>query len=269
MALPEYEVYAIKYAERTGTRGTVFVHGDPHDAPLGMDYFVWVIRSAERTVVLDVGFGKAEGERRGRTFLRCPTEGLGMLGVDAGAVEDVIISHMHYDHAGNLDLFPNARFHIQDDEMSYVTGRAMTHKALRGSFVLSDVQQMVAALYGDRVTFHDGDEDLFPGISLHHIPGHTRGMQSVRVLTARGWVVLASDAAHYYECLTDGRPFQTHENMYLMLEGYRRLRQLAPDDAHIVPGHDPEVLARYPAPEAAMDGIAAALHVAPKPNVIP
>ena len=89
------------------------------------------------------------------------------------------------------------------------------------------------------------------------------GMQSVRVHTARGWVVLASDAAHYYECLTDGRPFQTHENMYLMLEGYRRLRQLAEDDAHIVPGHDPEVLARYPAPDAAMDGIVAALHLAP------
>jgi len=264
MALPEYEIFAVKYAERTGTRGTIFVHGDPHDAPLGMDYFVWVIRSAERTVVLDVGFGKAEGERRGRTFLRCPTEGLAMLGVDPGAIEDVIISHMHYDHAGNLDLFANARFHIQDDEMAYVTGRAMTHKALRGSFVLADVQQMVAALYGDRVVFHDGDEDLFPGISLHHIPGHTRGMQSVRVHTARGWVVLASDAAHYYECLTDGRPFQTHENMYLMLEGYRRLRQLASDDAHIVPGHDPEVLARYPTPQAAMEGIVAALHLAPR-----
>jgi len=263
MALPEYEIFAVKYAERTGTRGTVFVHGDPHDAPLGMDYFVWVMRSAERTVVLDVGFGKAEGERRGRTFLRCPTEGLAMLGVDAEAIDDVIISHMHYDHAGNLELFPNARFHIQDAEMSYVTGRAMTHKALRGSFVLADVQQMVAALYGDRVVFHDGDEDLFPGISLHHIPGHTRGMQSVRVHTARGWVVLASDAAHYYECLTDGRPFQTHENMYLMLEGYRRLRQLAPDDAHIVPGHDPEVLKRYPAPEPEMQGIVAALHQPP------
>ena len=264
MALPEYEIFAVKYAERTGTRGTIFVHGDPHDAPLGMDYFVWVMRSAERTVVLDVGFGKAEGERRGRTFLRCPTEGLAMLGIDAGAIDDVIISHMHYDHAGNLELFPNARFHIQDDEMAYVTGRAMTHKALRGSFVLADVQQMVAALYGDRVVFHDGDEDLFPGISLHHIPGHTRGMQSVRVHTARGWVVLASDAAHYYECLTDGRPFQTHENMYLMLEGYRRLRQLAEDDAHIVPGHDPDVLARYPAPDTAMEGIVAALHLAPK-----
>ena len=125
MSEPIYEVFAIKYGDRVGSRGTIFVHGDPHDAPLAMDYFVWALRSAERTIVVDVGYGQAEGERRGRSFLRCPTEGLRLLGIDAAAVEDVIITHMHYDHAGNLELFPNARFHIQDEEMGFVTGRIL------------------------------------------------------------------------------------------------------------------------------------------------
>lgn len=263
MPTPEYEVYAIKYGDRMGKRGQIFIGGDPHDAPLAMDYFVWAVRSAERTVVLDIGFNKEEGERRGRNFLRCPTEGLKLVDIDAAQVADVVISHMHYDHVGNLDKFPNATFHIQDEEMAYVTGRPMTHKPLRHSFVLSEVQAMLAAVYGDRVQFHDGDEELFPGISLHHIPGHTRGLQSMRVNTARGPVMLASDAAHYYESLTDQRPFMTHENIYLMLEGYRRLQQLAPDIAHIVPGHDPLVLERYQAPEPALQGIVAALHEAP------
>ena len=263
MTAPEYEVYAIKYGDRVGQRGHIFIGGDPHDAPLAMDYFIWVMRSAERTVVLDIGFNQEEGERRGRNFLRCPTEGLQLLGIDAATVADVVISHMHYDHVGNLDKFPNATFHIQDAEMAFVTGRPMTHKVLRHSFVLSEVQQMLAAVYGDRVQFHDGDEDLFPGISLHHIPGHTRGLQSVRVNTARGQVMLASDAAHYYEGLSDSRPFMTHENVYLMLEGYRRLKQLAPSDAHIMPGHDPLVLERYPAPAPELEGIVAVLHAPP------
>ena len=264
MALPEYEIFAIKYAERVGTRGKIFVHGDPHDAPLAMDYFVWVIRNNERTVIVDVGYGQAEGERRGRTFLRCPTDGMRLVGADPDTVGDVVITHMHYDHAGNLALFPKANFHIQDEEMAFVTGRSMTHKALRHSFVLDDVVQMVTMLYGDRVVFHDGDEELYPGIELYHIPGHTRGLQAVRVHTKRGWVVLASDVAHYYESIDRGTPFLTHVDMFQMLEGFQRLKTLVPDPTHIVPGHDPLVLQRYPAPKPELEGIVAQLDVAPK-----
>ena len=263
MTVPEYEVFAIKYGDRVGSRGTIFVHGDPHDAPLGMDYFVWALRSPERTIVVDVGFGRAEGEARGRNYLRCPADGLRLIGIEAAEVEDVIITHMHYDHAGNLDLFPKARFHIQDAEVDFVTGRAMTHPALRHAFVLDDVLELIRMIYGERVEFHAGDEDMAPGISLHHIPGHTRGMQSVKVMTERGWVVLASDAAHYYESLEHGTPFLTHEDMFGMLEGYRRLRALAPSEQHIVPGHDPLVMARYPAPVPELEGIVVRLDVAP------
>lgn len=257
MSDPEYEIYAIKYAERTGTRGTTFVGGDPHDAPLAMDYFVWALKSPKHTIVVDVGFGQAEGERRGRTFLRCPTEGLGLIGIDAASVEDVVITHMHYDHAGNLELFPKARFHVQDSELAYVTGRAMTHRSLRHSFVLTDVLQMVSLVYADRVQFHDGVTQIAPGIVAHPVPGHSRGLQSLAVNTARGTVVVASDAAHYYESFVDEIPFSTHEDMFKMLEGYRKIRRLAPSDDHFIPDHDPEVLECYPAPSPELEGIVA------------
>lgn len=260
---PEYEIYAIKYAERMGTRGTTFMDGDPHDAPLAMDYFVWAIRSPERTIVVDVGMNRAEGERRKRTFLRCPTDGLRLIGIDPDSVQDVVISHMHYDHAGNLELFPNARFHIQDNELAYVTGRAMTHRRLRHSFCLPDVIQMVSLVYGDRVVFHDGDELLCPGIMLHAMPGHARGLQSLAVNTARGTVMVASDAAHYYEGFLDEQLFMTHENLFDMVESYRKLRRLASSDEHIIPGHDPLVLTRYPAVNAQLEGIVARVDVAP------
>jgi len=263
MPTPTYEVYAVKYGERMGTRGAVFMQGDPHDAPLAMDYFVWAIRNAERTIVVDVGYGREEGERRGRTFLRCPTEGLRLIGIDPAEVEDVIITHMHYDHAGNLELFPKARFHIQDEEMAFVTGRAMTHERIRHSFRVDDVVEMIRMIYGDRVIFHAGEDEIAPGITVHHISGHAHGLQSVLVETARGKVLLASDAAHYYESFEKSLAFMTHVDLLKMLEGYRTLRKLAPSDAHIVPGHDPEVLHRYPPPSPDLAGIAVRLDVAP------
>jgi glyoxylase-like metal-dependent hydrolase (beta-lactamase superfamily II) len=125
------------------------------------------------------------------------------------------------------------------------------------------VLEMVRLTYGDRVMFHAGDDEIASGVSVHRIPGHTRGQQSVRVWSDRGWVVLASDAAHYYENIEQETPFATLENMFLMLEGFRKLQVLAPTSAHIVPGHDPAVMERYPAPSSELEGIVARLDVAP------
>ena len=81
-----YEVYAVRYATMANrTRRENFIGFDPHDAaPMPIDYYVWVIRNAARTVVVDTGFDQAEGERRGRLITRLPRDGLAMLGVEAG-----------------------------------------------------------------------------------------------------------------------------------------------------------------------------------------
>ena len=90
-----------------------------------------------------------------------------------------------------------------------------------------------------------------------------RGQQSLTVDIGRDSVVVASDAAHYYESFEMELVFTTHEDVFKMLEGYRKLRRLAPDDSHIIPGHDPLVLARYPAPRPELEGIVARVDVVP------
>jgi glyoxylase-like metal-dependent hydrolase (beta-lactamase superfamily II) len=251
-----YEIYAIKYGERVGTRGDIFIGGDPHDAPLAMDYFVWAIRNADRTIVVDTGYAKDEGERRGRTYLQSPADGLRGIGIDPDSVRDVIISHMHYDHAGNLGMFPNARFHIQSTEVSFATGRGITFGVLAHSFALDDMLSVVRATFADRVQYYHGDGVIAPGVRVHFIGGHAPGLQAVSVQTARGRVLLAADVAHYYESFQSERPFKTHVHMPGMLEGFRKLREIAPSDAHIIPGHDPDVLNRYPAAVSGSEGMA-------------
>ena len=118
-----YEVYALKYAHHARRASENFIGGDPHDGPMPLDYFVWLIRGNGREIVVDTGFSAAMAAKRGRNHLRCPTEGLRLLGTDSKTVRDVVITHLHYDHVGNFDLFPEATLHLQDLEMRYVTGR--------------------------------------------------------------------------------------------------------------------------------------------------
>ncbi|HYL19245.1 MAG TPA: N-acyl homoserine lactonase family protein, partial [Burkholderiales bacterium] len=199
MSTPEpYELYAIRYGYHNRPASANFIGGDPHDGPMPLDYFIWAIVGNGRTFVLDTGFDAEVAKRRQRDLTRSPAEGLKTIGIDPNKVEDVIISHMHYDHCGNVDLFPRARYHVQDKEMHYCTGRCMCHATMRYPFDAEDVVAMVRRLHEGHVCFHDGTDELAPGLTVHHIGGHTMGLQVVRAWTRRGWGVLASDASHLY-----------------------------------------------------------------------
>ena len=184
--------------------------------------------------------------RRNRRLLRTAAEALATIGVDARAVTDVILTHAHYDHAGGLDHFPIARFHVQEREMAFATGRPMTEPGQSHGFTADHVAALVHHVHAGRVVFHDGDEEVAPGLSLHLLGGHTDGMQVVRVETGSGAVVLASDSTHYYENFETGRPFPIVYDVDAMVDGWATLRRLASDDDAIVPGHDPLVLRALP-----------------------
>ena len=252
-----WELYAIRYAHHVRLAHENFLGplpADIHDGPMPLDYFIWAIRSGSRVFVLDTGFDQAMAEKRGRQFLHCPGDGLKAIGIDPAKVEDVILSHMHYDHCGNHDLFPNARFHVQDREMQFSTGRWMCDERARFPFEAEDVCAMVRRLYGGRVVFHDGDQEIAPGLSLHHVGGHSMGLQMVRAKTRRGWVVLAADAAHLYALLDRDIPYPVLYKEPEVLEGYRTAVRLADSTDHIIPGHDPLVLERYSAVSPELDG---------------
>jgi len=263
MAEQEYELYAIRYATREARRSDHFIGGDPHDGPMPMDYFMWVAKGGGRTFIIDTGFNAEVSNKRKRTFLRCPVETLSAFDIDVNAVEDVILTHLHYDHAGNFDRFPQARFHLQEREMAYATGRYMRYPRLSHSFEVEDICGLVRLNYARRVMFYNGDAELAPGLTVHAAGGHSAGLQFVRVRTRRGFVVLASDVSHFYENMASERPFTTALHIGEMLEGFEKLLALAPDESHIVPGHDPLVMKLYPAPNPALEGIAVRLDVPP------
>ena len=259
-----HEIFAVRYAHHDRKSPENFLFGDPHDILQPLAYFVWVIKGAHGTFVVDTGFDEAMAKKRGRTIVKPIADGLRSIGIAPDAVEDVIITHLHYDHCGNHDAFPKARFHLQDTEIAYATGRYMCHETMRIPFEVDDVVAMVKKVFAGRVVFHDGTEQLAPGITLHKIGGHSKGLQCVRVKTKRGHVVLASDATHLYGHIYAGRVFPVTFCVGDVLEGYSTIRRLADSDDHIIPGHDPAVVQKYPAAAPGLDQLVVRLDVAPR-----
>ena len=258
-----HQVYAIRYAHHDRPSSENFLRGDLHDVIEPLAYFVWAIKGPHGTFILDTGFDPAMAAKRGRIIVKPVADGLKAIGIDPEQVTDVVISHLHYDHCGNHDVFPRARYHLQDIEMAYATGRCMCHAEMRIPFEADDVVAMVRKVFDGRVQFHDGDDEIAPGITVHHIGGHSKGLQSVRVQTARGAVVLASDASHLYAHFLEGRVFPVTYNVADTVEGYKTLRRLAESVDHIVPGHDPMVIQRYPAARPGLEDWVVRLDVAP------
>jgi len=245
-----YEIYQMTYARDPGRRvHQNFMLLDMHDGPMPVDFNIWIVRNRHRTFLVDTGFCNRAAAERGRPLDFEPPEGLRRIGLDPDAIEDIFITHLHFDHAGSLDRFAGARFHIQDAEVEFATGRCMCDAFLRRPFDVEDVVTLVRHTYADRVTFHDGDEEVFPGVSVHVFPGHSNAVQAVRVMTARGPVVLASDVSHFWANVLNMKPFNLTVDTKATLDSYRRLMELAGSPDRLIPGHDPKVRRLFPAIE--------------------
>lgn len=242
-----WEVFAVKYADRNSrTRADSFIFDENHDAPHPMDYFVWVLRRGSEVILVDTGYDQQEANSRTRPIRMDPRDALDPFGISPEQIDHVIVTHMHYDHAGGLHLFPNAHLHLQTAEMAFATGPCMCHEATRMPFTASHVCEAIQRLYGGKLTFYDGDAEITGGVTVHCVGGHSKGLQIVRVRTQTGWLVLASDAAHYYENFILRKVFPIVVDVPAMLDGFLLLEELASKRELIVPGHDPLVTQVFP-----------------------
>jgi len=262
-----YQIYLMRYASAMDRRAHGnFLVRDMHDGPMPVDYNLWIIRNALRTILVDTGFSAPTALRRKRILDFDPVDGLARIGLDPDAIEQILLKHLHFDHAGNIDRFARARFHVQDAEVGFATGRCMCDHYLRHPFEVEDVVTLIRHTYADRVTFHDGDATPFPGVSLHFMPGHSKGIQSVQVNTRRGKVLLASDASHFYAMFLRGSPSIVTVDAPATMRSYARMMALADGDVQrIIPGHDPKVRRFYPRFD--VEGVELlALHETPTPH---
>jgi len=248
---PPYAVTAVRYGSVVLQKRELFhrfEHYAEPDEPYEMAYFVWLIEGDDGDVtVVDTGFRPDVGRRRGRSVAAAPDAALRALDVDPDAVESVVLTHMHFDHTGNVAAFPRATIVVPRTELDFWTSAA-GGRAQFAAHVEPDEIGRLAERRGRGGLVEVGDRHrLAPGIELVQVGGHSPGQQIVVVEDARGSVVLASDSVHFYEELALDRPFAIFSSLAEVYAAYDLVSGLEEAGAVVVPGHDPRVSERFAA----------------------
>jgi glyoxylase-like metal-dependent hydrolase (beta-lactamase superfamily II) len=246
---PTYEVYAIRFATVKGFPASGLVSGAEQQRRLDLAMMVWLLKGSDgRNVLVDAGFYRERFlERWKPADYRRPTDALAAAGVRPDDVSDIVLSHVHWDHADGLDLFPKARIWIQQREYEYYVDA--NGRALDRGIDSVDALMLNKAKRDGRVQLVDGDaREIIPGITVYTGGQHTFASQYVGVTTTGGTVIVASDNAYLYENLARHIPIAQTFDSAANRQAMERMAKLASNERFIVPGHDPDVFVRFPTP---------------------
>jgi glyoxylase-like metal-dependent hydrolase (beta-lactamase superfamily II) len=247
---PQYEIYAVRYATIPDFPVAELVAGADPARKLDIAMMVWLVRGNRRNILVDSGFyhDRFFKDWHVSDFIKS-SDALKPLGLKPEDVTDVVITHMHWDHADGMDLFPNARIWIQKDELQYYAGEAWQSNDTHGGIDPEDVLTLVKLNTLGRVGMVNGDaQEIIPGVTCYIGGRHTYASQYVGVNTSAGTVVLASDNMYLYENLEKHVPIAATLDPVSNLRAQDRMKQLAARPGLIIPGHDPAVLAKFPNP---------------------
>ena len=248
---PEYEIYAAKYGGPLVRKVAIVLWNTGWDEDGPINYYVWAIKAKDGTVTLvDTGPSPAQGVARKVPGFVNPIEVVARIGASADSVSRVIITHMHWDHVGNIEgylgAFPKARFYVQKREFDFCVKDPVCERKPIVALFDPAANKIVADLErSDRLVIVDGDVPLAPGIDLFLAPGHTLGLQVVRVNTAKGPAIVGSDLAHVFRGYREDNPSVFIMDMPGWIRSFDKVKPLAPLE-FIFPGHDVLMALNYP-----------------------
>jgi glyoxylase-like metal-dependent hydrolase (beta-lactamase superfamily II) len=243
------EVYALRYGTLRNFPVASLVAGADTSRRMDIALMVWLIKRGDgRNVLVDAGFYRDKFMQRWKPadYIK-PSDAVRLAGLQPEDITDVIVSHVHWDHLDGADLFPRARIWIQRDEYAHHLNDA--GRSLDRAIDSLDAVMLAGFKRAGRVHLIDGDgREIMPGIKVYTGGKHTFASQFASVQTPHGTVVLASDNMYLYENFTRHAAIAQTLDAASNLRAQERMGRLASNARLIVPGHDPQVFARFRSP---------------------
>jgi len=246
---PPYEVFALKYAGPLDRPGAMTFFNQGYSDVIQINYYVWAIRAKNgETTLVDTGTGKVWGPRFKGFFP--PEQMVARIGIKPEQVTRIVVTHMHFDHIGGItdfaQAYPTAKFYVQKKEFDFWVNSPLSKRAAYRPLQNPDAIQAFGEMgKGPRVIQVNGDMVIGPDMQLLLAPGHTPGLQTVLIPTAKGQTIVGSDSAHLFRSFKEDVPSGLITNLPIWLETYDKLRFNAPVE-NMFPGHDSKMLTDFP-----------------------
>ena len=210
-----------------------------------LPYFFWLLvpnNGKSSPVLIDTGFMEGHYKNRYLDYndYKKPVELLKNFDIRPSDIKNVIISHLHWDHFSANRIYASATFHIQKKEIDFWRGNFSDYHFL--NHFLADLKDLKSLEENKQIKIVNGDLDIFDGISVHHVGGHSPGLQIIRVRTLKGWAVLAVDSAYVFRSFESMIPPGIHVHVDEALAALDKVKDLADSPKLIFPGHDSETL---------------------------
>jgi glyoxylase-like metal-dependent hydrolase (beta-lactamase superfamily II) len=262
--MADYSIWIVEYARVVEYPVGAVLYGRWNAGHLVLPYCYAVVKGEGHLTVIDTGFdysefGKVLADTYGVSDWQSAQTVLSRIGIDPEEVDTMILTHNHFDHAGGVEMFPNAHVYIQEREVSrYLWAKGLPDR-LQWLTTATDPDLMlwlVNRMKQGKLTLLDGEREILPGIRA--VPAHdthTSGSQYVTIESARdGRWLLAGDNCYIYESFkgTDGdgrfvpiglafgsmeRCMMTMEEMWQYVDG---------EVTRIVPFHEQELWGTFP-----------------------
>jgi glyoxylase-like metal-dependent hydrolase (beta-lactamase superfamily II) len=245
--MAEYEIYALKFAGPVTSSGALLMWLKDWEKVEKRNYYIWCIRGNGELVIVDTGLPPQLAKEKNLAGYVNPVEVLSRIDVKADEIRHVILTHIHWDHAGGVSLFPKATFYIQDEEYHFWLKDEVAERPPLKLFTEENSKAYLRSLEGtDRLVLLKGDREVLPGIECLRAPGHSIALQAVSVKTAKGSAIIGSDCAHVFQNYREDWPSAFFIDLVALMRTYEKLRARASSLDLIFPGHDPVMSERYP-----------------------
>ena len=243
----KYEIYALKFAGPLTSSGALAMWNKDWEKVISRNYYIWCIKGCGETIIVDTGIASPLVKKLKLPGYSSPKEILSRINVKIGEVQKVIISHLHFDHANGVSLFPNTTFYLQKAEYDFWVKNPIASRPPFKFYLDESSNAYLKSLEGTaRLSLLQGDQNILPGVECLLAAGHSVANQAVAVNTDKGTAILGSDCGHLFRNYQEDWPSIFITNLTEWMKSYDKLRAKVSSMDLLFPGHDPIMTENYP-----------------------